>query len=86
MAPLVVTSSECSCARVLCWAWPASPLAIPLAYLAARAMTSLLFGVEPGDPFIYAAASLALLMTVAGSLRTALRAASIDPAITIRTE
>jgi hypothetical protein len=49
-------------------------------------MTSLLFGVEPGDPFIYAAASLALLMTVAGSLRTALRAASIDPAITIRTE
>jgi len=62
-------------------------VAVPLAYAAARGMTSLLFGVEPGDPLIYAAAALlALLMTLTGSLRPALHAASVDPAITIRTE
>ena len=62
-------------------------IALPLAYFAARGMTALLFGVEPGDPWIYAAAAtLALAMTVAGSLRPALRAAGIDPAITIRSE
>jgi putative ABC transport system permease protein len=62
-------------------------LAVPLAYTAARAMASLLFGVQPGDSTIYAAAALlALLMTLAGSLRPALRAAGVDPAITIRSE
>jgi putative ABC transport system permease protein len=62
-------------------------LAAPGAYLAARAMTALLFGVEPGDSAIYAAAALlALGMTLAGSLRPALRAAGVDPAITIRAE
>jgi putative ABC transport system permease protein len=61
--------------------------AMPLAYLAARGLTALLFGVEPGDPAIFgSAALLALLMTVAGSLRPALRASTIDPAITIRSE
>lgn len=62
-------------------------IAIPLAYAAARSMTTLLFGVQPGDPWIYlAAASLALIMTIAGSLRPSLRAASTDPAIAIRAE
>jgi ABC-type antimicrobial peptide transport system permease subunit len=62
-------------------------VAVPLAYFAARGMTSLLFGVRPDDPAIYAAAALlALAMTIAGSLRPALRAASVDPAITIRSE
>ncbi|MBZ5633367.1 MAG: ABC transporter permease [Acidobacteriia bacterium] len=62
-------------------------VALPLAYLAARSMTSLLFGVQPNDPLIYASAALlALLMTVAGSLRPSLRAASVDPALTIRAE
>jgi predicted permease len=62
-------------------------VALPLAYLGARGMRAVLFGVEPGDPIIYgAAALLALVMTVAGSLRPALRAATIDPAVTIRTE
>ena len=62
-------------------------LAIPLAYAAARAMRALLSGVEPGDPLIYSVAIvLALLMTLAGSLRPALHAATIDPATTIRTE
>jgi predicted permease len=62
-------------------------MAVPLAYAAGRGMTSLLFGVQPGDPLIYtAAALLALLMTLSGSLRPALRAASVDPAIAIRAE
>jgi putative ABC transport system permease protein len=62
-------------------------LAAPLAYLAARVMTSLLFGVQPNDSLIYgSAALLALAMTLAGSLRPALRAAGVDPAITIRSE
>jgi ABC-type antimicrobial peptide transport system permease subunit len=62
-------------------------VALPLAYAAARAMRALLYGVEPGDPLIYATATaLAILMTLAGSLRPALRAATIDPAVTIRAE
>jgi len=60
-------------------------IAAPLAYLAARTMKALLFGVEPGDPLIYgAAAALAVVMTLAGSLRPAIRAATIDPALSIR--
>ena len=61
--------------------------AMPLAYAAARGMGALLFGVPPGDPPIYmAAAALALAMTIAGSLRPAIRAASVDAATTIRAE
>jgi predicted permease len=60
---------------------------IPLAYLAARSMGSLLFGVNPGDPSIYgSAALLALTMTLAGSLRPAIRAAIVDPVTAIRAE
>ena len=62
-------------------------LAVPLAYAAARGMGALLFGVEPGDPLIYVSAALAAVaMTLAGSLRPAIRAAVIDPTVTIRTE
>ncbi len=62
-------------------------VAVPLAYAAARGMGALLFGVEPGDPLIYVSAALvAVAMTLAGSLRPAIRAAVIDPTVTIRTE
>jgi ABC-type antimicrobial peptide transport system permease subunit len=62
-------------------------IALPLAYMAAQAMGALLFGVEPGDPAIYAAsATVAIAMTLAGSLRPAVRAAVIDPTKTIRAE
>jgi putative ABC transport system permease protein len=62
-------------------------VAVPLAYLAARGMSALLFGVAPSDPAIYSgAAILAVVMTLAGSLRPAVRAAIIDPAATIRAE
>jgi ABC-type antimicrobial peptide transport system permease subunit len=62
-------------------------LGLPIAYAAGRAMAALLFGVAPGDPVIYAAAALlAALMTVAGSLRPALRAAGVDPVVSIQSE
>jgi predicted permease len=60
---------------------------LPLAYVGARGLGALLFGVEPGDPMVYGpAALLALTLAVTGSLLPALRAAAIDPAITMRTE
>jgi predicted permease len=62
-------------------------VAVPMAYAAAQGMTTLLFGVPPGDPLIYAiSSSLALAMTLAGTLGPALRAAAVDPATTIRAE
>jgi predicted permease len=62
-------------------------VALPVAYLAARSMSALLFGVTPVDPVIYSAAVLiTMVMTVAGSLQPALRAAGIDPAVTMKNE
>jgi putative ABC transport system permease protein len=62
-------------------------VAIPLAYGAARGLGALLFGVHPGDPIIYgSSALLAMLMTLAGSLRPAMSGSSINPASTIRDE
>lgn len=62
-------------------------IGVPLAYLAARAMAAILFGVKPGDPLIYAGSSLlAMAMALAGSFWPALRAANVDPAVSIRNE
>jgi putative ABC transport system permease protein len=61
--------------------------AMPLAYAAGRAMNALLFGLSAADPSVYLmAAGVALTMTIASSVMPALRAAGIDPAITMRTE
>ncbi|HVH58451.1 MAG TPA: hypothetical protein VM791_19455 [Vicinamibacterales bacterium] len=50
------------------------------AYAAARGMSALLFGIQPGDPATFATAiGLALLMALAGSLLPALRAVRISP-------
>jgi predicted permease len=60
---------------------------LALAYAAARAMAAILAGVQPGDgPPYEAAVALCLLMTAAGCLLPARRAAHIDPAIVIRRE
>ncbi len=49
--------------------------------LLGRAMESLLFEVEPGDPRVFAAAAALLLLTaIAAGARPARRAASVDPA------
>ena len=61
--------------------------AVPVAYFVVQTLKSLLFGVSPGDPVVYGAAGfLALVMTVGGSIRPALRAAAADPLATIRAE
>ena len=57
------------------------------AYMAARAMRALLFGVAPADPVsILVAVGLVLLMTLAGSLLPALRAVRVNPMVALRTE
>jgi predicted permease len=58
-----------------------------LAYAAGRSMQALLFGIDPADATVFAAAiGVALLMALAGSLLPAWRAASIDPLTATRTE
>jgi predicted permease len=57
------------------------------AYLAARWMSALLFGVEPGDPFTIVSASVLCLATaMLAALRPALRAARVDPMSALRAE
>jgi predicted permease len=58
-----------------------------LAYAAGRSMQAMLFGVDPADPAVFAAAAgLALVMTLAGSLLPAWRAIRVDPIAATRTE
>jgi predicted permease len=58
-----------------------------LAYAAGRWMEGLLFGVQPGDLVTFsAAAAVALVMTVSGSLLPAVRAVRVDPATVLRSE
>ena len=62
-------------------------LGVPLAYAAARGISTLLFGVEPADPATIATAiSLAGLMTVAGSLWPAIKALRVSPISVMRAE
>jgi predicted permease len=62
-------------------------LGVPIAYAAARGMSAVLFGVQPGDPATIATAlGLALLMTLAGSLLPALRALRVSPMSVMRSE
>jgi predicted permease len=58
-----------------------------VAYAAARAMSSLLFGVPAGDPITIGAAALVCFATAAiGCLRPAMRAARIDPISALRSD
>ena len=58
-----------------------------LAYAAGRWMQALLYGIDPANPAVFGAAiTLALLMTLAGSLLPAWRAVRVDPIAATRTE
>jgi putative ABC transport system permease protein len=58
---------------------------VALAYVAGRAIQSLLAGVTPGDGLTFGVAiGLTLAMVAAGSLRPALRAARVDPVAVMR--
>jgi putative ABC transport system permease protein len=62
-------------------------IGLSVAYAAARGMGALLFGVRPEDPLTIAvAAALCLATAVAGCLRPAMRAASVDPLTALRAE
>ncbi|HEY7159965.1 MAG TPA: FtsX-like permease family protein, partial [Acidobacteriota bacterium] len=58
-----------------------------LAFAAGKTMEALLAGVKPADPTTFLIAiSLALIMTIAGSLLPARRAVRVDPTTALRTE
>jgi predicted permease len=60
---------------------------VALAYAAGRWMQSLLVGVTPADaPTFLAAAALAVVMTLAGTLLPTLRALRVDPISSLRAE
>ena len=60
---------------------------VVVAYFAARAMSALLFGVQPDDPLtIGAAAGLCFVVTAVGCLRPAIRAARIAPMAALRAD
>ena len=58
-----------------------------LAWVAGRSLAALLAGVSPADPITYAsAAALVIVMTLAGSLVSALRAFRVSPIEALRTD
>jgi putative ABC transport system permease protein len=60
---------------------------VAAAYGAGRVLSTLLFGVSPGDPVtLLAAVGLGLLMTVAGSIVPAWRAVRVSPRTAMRSE
>src|SRR3954466_9656085 len=57
------------------------------AFLLSRYMKSLLFGVQPTDPIVYAAVSAVLIaVALSASYLPARRAAKIDPLVALRDE
>lgn len=62
-------------------------IGVAVAWVAARGMSALLFGVRPEDPLTIAVATLLCLATaVIGCVRPALRAARVDPLSALRAE
>jgi len=60
---------------------------LPLALVSAKLLRSILFGVEPRDPAVFAAAIAGIaVVSLAASLIPALRAASVDPMVALREE
>jgi ABC-type antimicrobial peptide transport system permease subunit len=72
-------------ARALAMAGAGLVAGVGLSFAGARLMTTLLFGVRPGDLGGYAAAALAIVaVTLAAALAPAWRASRIDPAVALR--
>ncbi|RPJ75676.1 MAG: ABC transporter permease, partial [Acidobacteria bacterium] len=60
---------------------------LALAYAVGRSLQALLFGVSPADPVTFVATlAMGLLMTLAGSLWSAVRASRVDPLTVMRVE
>jgi putative ABC transport system permease protein len=62
-------------------------LGVPAGYAAARGMSALLFGLQPGDPATIAAATIAALsMALVGTLVPVLRALRVSPLLAMRVD
>ncbi len=62
-------------------------IGLPIAALATATLASLLYGVKPRDPVVFAQAALVLIVSAAlAAILPARRAASIDPARALRSE
>lgn len=62
-------------------------LGLPLSYAAARLLSSMLFGLQPGDPLTFATALAGIiLVTLLAGFIPARRAASVDPMVALRWE
>jgi len=62
-------------------------LGLPLAWAGARVLRSVLYGVTPVDPLVYAAAAAALLaVSLAAGWIPARRASSVDPVLALRAD
>jgi ABC-type antimicrobial peptide transport system permease subunit len=58
-----------------------------IALFAARSLEPLLFSVSPRDPLVYAAvAAILVVVAIAATLRPALHATRVDPAVALRSE
>ncbi|HEU5219808.1 MAG TPA: ABC transporter permease, partial [Gemmatimonadales bacterium] len=69
------------------WALAGCLAGAGIAYLAARAMSALLFGLGPADPVTFGAGiGVVALVTLAGALVPALRAVRISPLLAMRAE
>jgi len=62
-------------------------IGLPLAFISARALRSLLFGIAPSDPLAYAsAAGVLLVVCVFAAYVPAWRASRLDPIVALRSE
>jgi putative ABC transport system permease protein len=62
-------------------------IGLPLAYLAARGLRTLMFGITESDPLTYAAAALFfVVLGLVAAVAPARRAARVDPMIALRSE
>ena len=62
-------------------------IGLPVAAVATATLASLLYGVKPRDPVVFAEAALVLVVSAAlAAILPARRAASIDPARALRSE
>jgi len=69
------------------WTAIGGVLGVGIAYVAAKSMQALLFGLEPSDPLTFAAGlSVVVLVTLAGAVAPAWRAVRISPLVALRSD
>jgi putative ABC transport system permease protein len=68
-------------------AFSGAAVGLCLAYVAARALETMLLGIHPGDPLTFGAAVVVcIVMAMAGTLAPAIRAVRVDPITVLRAD